>query len=222
MPRLVATRGQPILVTLGNLGQIDCFDELFVARVYDLSQVPFQPELIVDCGAYCGYFSAMAVGYFPSARIVAFEANPDNVPMAEAQLALLDHHVDLKPTAAYVRNGTVTFHGSGMGGCVGDAGVSTASRDVECIDFSQWLQDEAPQSLVWKLDVEGAEREILPATLPHLPPRTVCFLETHHPDALCDVLLNPYRESGFAIHEIRRRRNESGSFDYVEWRLIRG
>jgi hypothetical protein len=49
----------------------------------------------------------------------------------------------------------------------------------------------------------------------------VCFLETHHPDAVCEELLAPYRAAGFTVREIRRRPAESGDFSYIEWLLTR-
>ena len=94
--------------------------------------------------------------------------------------------------------------------------ANTRPRSEDATDFGEI----APVRLV-KLDVEGAEAELLPATLPHLPATTTCFLETHHPDATCEALLAPYRAAGFSVDEIRRRPAAGGRFDYVEWRLQR-
>jgi FkbM family methyltransferase len=217
-PRLAATRGERVRVELDHSGQVDCFNELFFDHIYDLAGVGFAPDLVADCGGYCGYFSAMAAGFFPGARLACFEANPDNLPALRAQLALLSQPVALEAAAVYVRDGTITFSGAGVGGAITAAG-ETGAREIPCCDFPRWLQARAPQRLVWKLDVEGAERELLPACLPHLPRAVVCFLETHYPDAVCAELLNPYRAAGFTVREIRRR--PADGFDYVEWSLHR-
>jgi FkbM family methyltransferase len=208
-------------VQLDCAGQIDVFDELFLARTYDLDAVEFSPELVVDCGAYCGYFSTMAAGAFRRARIVCFEANPANLPMLKAQLALLDVGIELRAEAAYVRDGTAAFSGGGMGGAIFESDDTSELRSVACVDFPRWLIECAPASLVWKLDVEGAERALLPATLGCLPRRTVCFLETHHPDRTCEALLAPYRADGFEVSQIRRRPGAGGDFSYIEWLLTR-
>lgn len=220
-PRLAATHGLPARIDLDHPGQIDTFDEIFVDRVYNLGTVQFQPDLVVDCGGYCGYFSTMACGAFPQARIHCFEANPENLPMIEHQFALLDGRAQLHPAAVYIRDGTISFAGDGVGGSVTEQGTAPNSHLIPCIDFAAWLRSRAPRRLVWKLDVEGAERELLPAALPWLPKETVCFLETHHPDAVCRALFQPYRDAGFTITEIRRRSAAPQPFDYVEWELIR-
>ena len=117
-PRLAQTCGERVRVQFNCPGQIEVFDELFLTGIYDLGAVDFVPELVVDCGAYCGYFSALAAGVFPRARRVCFEANPANLPMLEAQLALLTVKVELHAEAVYVREGTAAFAGGGIGGGV--------------------------------------------------------------------------------------------------------
>lgn len=217
-PRLTATRGERVRVGLDHSGQIDCFNELFFDHIYDLASVGFTPDLVADCGGYCGYFSAMAAGFFPTAALSCFEANPDNLPMLRRQLAALSRPVVLHPSAVHLHDGSVTFSGAGVGGAITTADAAGA-RAIPCLDFPRWLRDRAPQRLVWKLDVEGAEKELLPACLPCLPRTTVCFLETHHPDAACAALLAPYRDAGFSLREIRRR--PAHGFDYIEWVLHR-
>lgn len=220
-PRLALTRGEKVRVQFSCAGQIDVFDEIFLAKIYNLEAVDYAPGLVVDCGAYCGYFSALAAGVFPRSRLVCFEANPANIPMLEAQLALLTVKVELRAEAVHVRDGTAAFFGGGIGGALVFPDDPESLRKVACVDFPRWLRECAPESLVWKLDVEGAELDLLPATLGCLPRRTTCFLETHHPDEVCEALLAPYCEAGFEVREIRRRPAESGEFSYIEWLLTR-
>lgn len=208
-------------VEFRNPGQLDTFEEIFLDRIYDLSVVGFQPERVADCGGYCGYFSAMASGVFRNAAVTCFEANPDNLRPIEAQLALLDHRVELVAAAVHVREGTVAFSGSGVGGGIVRGEAEGQARRVPCIDFPAWLRARAPASLVLKIDIEGAEVELLPALLGWVPAPTVIFLETHHPDETCGALLGPYREAGFTVTEVRRRVAPGAGFDYVEWNLVR-
>ncbi len=220
-PRIAPARGERVRVGLDCPFQIDVFDELFLDVIYDLSAVRFAPELVVDCGAFCGYFSALAAGHFPAARLVCFEANPDNLPMLRAQLEILSRRVELNAAAVHVRDGVVPFSGSGMGGRLGE-GDPQASHLVPCVDFPRWLSAQAPASLVCKLDVEGAELELLPQVVRHLPRKTALFLETHHSDPTCEALLAPYRGAGFSVREVRRRQAGAGDLSYTEWRLMRG
>jgi FkbM family methyltransferase len=222
-PRLRATRGERVKVAFDHSGQIDCFNELFFDKIYELEAVGFGPDLVADCGGYCGYFSAMAAGSFPRSNLVCFEANSDNLPMLREQLAALTRPVELYDVAVFIRDGLISFSGAGVGGAVSQNHVPPApdTRAVRCLDFPRWLRARAPRQFVWKLDIEGAEDELLPATLPLLPSSTVIFLETHHPDEKCALLLAPYRAGGFSLREIRRRPSAARNFDFVEWLLIR-
>ena len=221
-PRLRAAGGEPVRIGLDDFPGIDSFDEIFIDRIYNLKAVPFRPELVVDCGAFCGFFTTLAVGYFPQARVVCFEANPENTARLQAQLALLSRPVEMHAMAVWLQDGTVRFAGSGLGGAIcRDRGTSPTEHQVPCIDFPRWLEQHHPESLVWKLDIEGAEAELLPATLPHLPRKTVCFLETHWNDERCQELLAPYCGAGFSLQEVRRRPWDQGDGAYIEWSLIR-
>jgi hypothetical protein len=75
--------------------------------------------------------------------------------------------------------------------------------------------------LLCKLDIEGGETDVLPSVLDYLPRKTVCFLETHYPDEVCQGLLDPYRNAGFRVVETRRRPNLDRSMHFVEWCLTR-
>jgi FkbM family methyltransferase len=219
-PRLTLTHGQRIRVELDQPGQRDVFRELFLERIYDLDLVGFRPSLVLDCGAYCGYFSAMAAGAYPEAEIVCFEANPSHIAMLGAQLALLDRRVELRAAAVHVRDGTVEFSGSGTGGAISDA-VSEGGTRVPCVDLPKLMKSRSPTALVLKMDVEGAELQLLPAMLAVVPSATVVFLETHYPDVTCESLLAPYAAAGFSVREIRRRVAAGKDFCYVEWVLSR-
>lgn len=219
-PRLRATHGEPVRITIGDYSELDCFDELFVERIYDLGAVPFAPDLVVDCGGFRGYFSALAAGRFPHATLVCFEPNPEHQAALRAQLDLLSRPVELIAAAIGPTDSTVAFAGHGMGGAV--VAGADARRDAHAVPqvaFSRWLAARRPQRLVWKLDVEGAEIDVLPAALSQLPPQTALFLETHFNDHRCAQLLAPYRAAGFSVHEVRRR--PAGDIAYIEWLLLR-
>ena len=208
-------------VDLSNGVQIDVFDEIFVDRIYDLSAVPFEPTLILDCGGYCGYFSVLAAGQFPRARTFCFEPHPDNLALIREQVAVAPLALELVPMAIAAETGRVRFEGSGMGGRIEPGQNRTGGLEVEAMNFPEFLASTGAKRLLWKLDIEGGEREVFPLALKHLPQETCCFLETHHPDHACDQMFGPYRAAGFSVSEIRRRPSEGENFDFVEWILIR-
>ncbi|MBX3749534.1 MAG: FkbM family methyltransferase [Opitutaceae bacterium] len=217
-PGLQATAGQPVRVTIGDYSELDCFDEIFVERIYALERVPFRPDLVVDCGGFRGYFCALARGAFPQARVVCIEPNPRHQPALAAQLALLSAPVERLEVAVGTQDGVGAFAGDGMGGALVASG-SGQSVPVRILDFARWLAACRATALVWKLDIEGGEAEILPAALAHLPARTALFLETHYPRSRCEELIAPYAAAGFVVHEVRRR--EQGGRTYIEWLLLR-
>jgi FkbM family methyltransferase len=220
-PRLTVTQGQPVRLTLGNYSELDCFDELFIDRIYQLERVPFTPDLVLDCGAFRGYFCALARGGFPDARMVCFEPNPEHRAPLAAQLSGLSKPAETQAMALSTRDDYARFGGHDMGGALlkQSSPAADPSIVVQTINFPRWLAAQSCSALVWKLDVEGAETELLPATLQCLPPTVALFLETHSPDEKCAEILSPYRNAGFAISEVRRR--QMGDNLYIEWFLLR-
>jgi len=219
-PSLTLTCGEPVRITLGDYGEMDCFDELFLDQIYQLDDVPFEPDLVVDCGAFHGYFCALVRGKFPSVRTVCFEPNPEHLPALTSQLNLLSAPVEILTAAVGISEGTARFSGHGMGGAlISSTDAATDIINVEVINFSKWLKAQASTALIWKLDVEGAEMDILPKTLPFLPPRTALYLETHYEPERCRALLAPWASVGFSIREVRRRRMSGCT--YIEWFLLR-
>jgi FkbM family methyltransferase len=219
-PRLSITGGEPVRITLGDYGEMDCFDELFIDRIYQLADVPFTPDLVVDCGAFHGYFCALARGKFPATRIVCFEPNPGHQAALCAQIRLLSTPVEIQAAAVGTTGGTALFSGQGMGGAlISSPSLSPDSVEVIVVDFPRWLKSQSARALVWKLDVEGAEMDLLPSTLPFLPQSTALYLETHYEIHRCGELLAPYAEAGFSIREVRRRNMDART--YVEWFLLR-
>src|SRR5690349_8657316 len=55
--RTRATAGELALIDTHDLGHLVSCEELLIERTYDLSMVPFKPDVIVDCGCHIGLFS---------------------------------------------------------------------------------------------------------------------------------------------------------------------
>jgi hypothetical protein len=85
--RTKTVAGAVAAVDTHDLGQLISCEEILIERTYDLALVPFEPEIIVDCGAHIGLFSLMAGLRYPEADILAFEPDAQNCSVARAQLA---------------------------------------------------------------------------------------------------------------------------------------
>ena len=81
-------KDEVIRLDLGSPQQRDVFQEVLVERNYPLEKIPFVPDLVVDCGANIGFFSALAAVRFPGAKIVAWEAQKENFAALQNQPVL--------------------------------------------------------------------------------------------------------------------------------------
>lgn len=139
---------------------------------------------IIDGGAHMG----MAVYYFkslyPEAHITAFEPNPSLRAMLESNIARNNFRdVTVLPCALAGEETTATFHISeqwSMAGSLSDfrgqhAGAASAV-EVDCVPLSTYL--DRPVDFL-KLDIEGAEAEVLEEAAPKLGNVRHLFCEYH-------------------------------------------
>ena len=158
---------------------------------------------ILDCGANVGLASLFFKRHYPAARITAFEADP-------AIAALLAHNVrangagdvEVVAAAVWTSAGEVDFQADGM-----DAGaVASVSGDrsspavrVPTVRLADQLARERVDLL--KLDIEGAESDVLPDCAGALEHVNAILLEVHEFDPgqrRCPALLQLLTRAGFS------------------------
>jgi FkbM family methyltransferase len=220
-PRIAAAGGQMLDLDLGRVEELQIFEEIFVDRTYPVERVPFTPDVVIDCGAFCGMFTVLARARFHSAKFIAIEPEPANFRRLSRNLALNNATVETLPVAVGVAEGIVRFTGGGFGGHIVTEGEAGSSIEVRLISLAALLRQLKPERLVLKLDIEGAERDVLPDILPLLPPQTVIFLETHDEEEACQVYLRPCLEAGFNHELIRNRQPGDEHALFLERMLIR-
>lgn len=219
-PRISLAGGQRIEIDLSSLVDPMIFEEIYVDHIYPIDRVPFQPDLIIDCGSCSGMFALLAHARFPSSRIIAFEPEPRNYSRLRHNIEENRARIESFPMAVGLREGRARFTGEGFGGHLASA-EETNAITVDIVSLPDVLRQLQPERLLLKMDIEGAERDVLPGILDLLPPQTVIFLETHQEEAVCAGYLQPYKEAGFQ-HELVRRREDAGPVSiYVERLLIR-
>jgi len=149
-------------------------------------------SVVFDVGAHIGFFTlwfAKLVG--PQGRVVAFEPCPQNTPLLDANVRLntpRTANVRVVPAAVGREKGTIMLQTSG--------GVSTMSRvgglpltgadhlvrtaTVECLALDSFTFDRSLQPSHIKIDVEGAELDVLEGARRVLAElRPIVFLEAH-------------------------------------------
>ena len=204
-PRLLD--GLTLRIDPSDLSHLVVTEEVLLDQVYPLIQVPFEPDVILDCGAHIGVFTLLALSRFPKARLVAFEPDPANYRLLEKQVTTNKLQVDLFHGAVSTRNGEAVFEaGRGCGGTlVAEASATAKAITVKTWDLADYVQKLGCQRLLLKLDVEGAEEHVLPAIIDALPFECVIFLETHGGQESWQRLSTLLKHHSFTVAAIRRR-----------------
>lgn len=132
--------------------------ELILQRIYDAAG-PIGGGTVIDAGAHVGLFSLIAAQH--AERVVSLEPDPLNFRVLDLNRRLNEaHNVTALECALWKEDGEVPFRPSWhtTGGSVRRDGKATvAARGLDGL-----VEEHGPVDLL-KLDVEGAEAEVLPA-----------------------------------------------------------
>jgi FkbM family methyltransferase len=140
------------------------FDEIFVFQCY---RVEFRKErpTILDCGANLGMATLFFKTVAPGARIVAFEPDPTTFALLSENVTANGlEDVELRNQALWSSEGELTFHVADDPGSllmsVIPQRITGRKVTVPSVPLSPILEEFGEVDLL-KLDVEGAETEIL-------------------------------------------------------------
>lgn len=188
------------------------FHEVFVQRNYDppppalaiLQSLPGN-FLAADLGANIGLFGIRLLELRPDARLVAFEPDPGNAEVLRANIAANDatERWRLIPACAGVRDGAVAFRaGDFLSSQIIDGPPTTDVADV--FPFIRSAE-------IVKIDIEGAERDILadPRFL-DLEARLIAL--EYHPPLPRAWVERRFREAGFTLERFDERLPGVGEF----------
>ncbi len=194
--------------------QVLIFDEVFLDKIYDFDAVPFDPTHIIDCGGHIGLFTLTALHRFPHSTSIVFEPNPDNLPYLEQQILRNELSVDLFASAVSTCDGTITFTtGSSCSGkMVEDSTGIENTVSVPKIDLRNVLLTLEPKRLLLKMDIEGAELDLIPHICPALPADTAFFFETHGGEHAWNTIQTLLTEKGFNVTRTSERGPYSDGF----------
>jgi FkbM family methyltransferase len=148
------------------------YRDIFCKQIYRFDTARPDPR-ILDVGANIGLATLYWKRRFPQARITAFEPDPTLVDILAGNLAAAAiDDVEVISAAAWTTEGTLTFQRQGAGG--GRLGPSDdtveARRLLDVLD--------TPIDLL-KMDIEGAEVEVLSDCAPALSNVARLFVEFH-------------------------------------------
>jgi FkbM family methyltransferase len=153
----------------------------------------------VDVGAHIGYFTLIAADIVgPKGRVIAFEPDPRNASILTANVnsAGKDDMVKIVRAAVGAKSGTILFQRSDpdyRSQIAAEGGCSETIVVVQCT----LNEFDLPQGTVIKVDVEGAEVDVLQGATNYLESKkTTWIIETHGPE-LEQTVLTILRQYGY-------------------------
>lgn len=171
--------------------------EIFGKGVYRFKTSNPRPR-IIDCGSNIGISVIDFKTAHPEARITAFEPDPKLFAALQKNVAVFGFaDVELRQQAVWIRNETLSFHQEG--GASGRIAQADDDRlvQVQAIRLRDLLNE--PVDFL-KIDVEGAEIELLEDLRDRLNNVDALFVEYHsradQPQRL-DEMLRLLREAGY-------------------------
>jgi FkbM family methyltransferase len=172
--RLLNFRNGLNIACRGGTRDWDIVHELYFAGSYGramdfLKALPGEPT-VLDLGGNIGLFSLLAAQTHPAARVYTYEPGPPNYQMFELNCmanAGLSKRIQLRKeaVAGKTRIAEWLFDEKNPGGS-GLFGTKGAKYQVQIRAFAEVLDSLAGDVALAKIDIEGAEHELLETTPP--------------------------------------------------------
>jgi FkbM family methyltransferase len=189
----------------GDISHMIIFEELVIERTWNLDLVPFEPDLIIDAGAHIGFFASLAGVKFPRARNCCIEPDVKNLNWLRLNLAQNNVDAEIFEGVVMDEDGETLFcPGLSYGGhVVSQCDASDETQTVQGISIESILQRYAPNRLLLKIDIEGAEEWVIPPLLKYLKCDCFVFLETHSGQQSFENMRAIFEEAGFSVQVTR-------------------
>lgn len=172
--------------------------EIFVQEVYKTT-FPVPDPYIIDCGSNIGLSVLYFHHNFPHAEIDAFEPDPDNYALLKRNIPA-NSRIRLNNEAIWKEDTTLRFTNDGtLGSKIGE---TQGSRTIEV--KARRLKNMLTRKVDFlKLDIEGAEYEVLNDCAGNLKNVSQLFIEFHgHFNKMHELtgILKLVEDNGFAFY----------------------
>jgi FkbM family methyltransferase len=168
----------PLLVR-GNTSDVQTFEQIFIDNEYD-APLDISPKTIVDGGANVGYASVYFANRFPDARIIAVEPHSANAEMlakntaAYPNLVIIRAGIWHKKTLLKIENPEAEEWAFRVTEATPD------TLEFEAITITDIMGSANVDHIdILKLDIEGAEKEVLSHSREWIDKISVLIIELH-------------------------------------------
>jgi FkbM family methyltransferase len=175
---------------------------LFYRREYRIDP---RCRVIIDAGANIGAFTLLAARVAPASRVIALEPFPETRARLEGHLArnALSDRVFARPWALSqsdaIRHMNDACLPSQSRGLLSDKAPGSGVA-VEAIRLTTlWEREGIDRVDLLKMDIEGAEHEVVLSTPPEVLRRARSIALEYHPNAPKGPLFARFREAGFRL-----------------------
>ena len=196
-----------------HTSELTVVDELLSGDVYIVNS---KASRFVDCGAFRGISTIYLQDQVKAARVTAYEPQAENFAVLARRLEKYLPGAVCVNAAVGPENGEAFFDGGGVGGSIGEVG-----NRVRVVRLRDELAGERSSTLLVKMDIEGAEREVLADILPLLPQKCSVFLETHFAEEQTRLVIRLLEAVGFHCKCLRVRRDRDSSVSFIDWEATR-
>jgi FkbM family methyltransferase len=191
---------KPILVYVRDNGVgVTTIAEFFspCSAIMPLALPAFYPKVIYDLGANVGVSSLFFASLYPKASIYGFEPLPENLEVCLLNYRGIGNQSQVFPWAIGSKTGQATFdckndsRGGRLETAHHDPSLQTTSQiQVKIISVADLIDHEGlPPPDFLKIDVEGAEYDVLEGLEDYVHSLRLIYLETHGEKLRHDCLL---------------------------------
>ncbi len=176
--------------------------ELFELEIYKFSSSNDRP-LIIDCGANIGLSVIYFKKLYPNAKVIAFEPDKKIFDYLKFNINSFNfNEVTLLNKGLWEEETTLSFYSEGAdGGRVANESDKDNIITIETVKLSSYIKDVNIDFL--KIDIEGAECDVLEECSPYLKTVKNIFVEYHSfvdkPQTLSKIL-SILEKSGFRYY----------------------
>lgn len=200
---LTASNNQPVKASfrLSDLeSDMESFREVGMGDSYRISAMEFEPELVIDGGGNTGLFTLSAFRRWPNAEFVTFEPVPGNVVQIKENLRMNNVSAKIFPFClGNAKHDTVFYCRQANQGSVSPTEPFFQTIKTQTVCLSEFITAPPNTKCLIKLDIEGAEVDVMEEFLRVPRPCTVVVGELHFCDQQKQRMIDVVHRAGWEI-----------------------